>query len=95
MSEAPFITGWHDGLKGLAAVMKKEAAQAAVEAYVSEFPDSDAEYADPIEAQISDLLADLLHLAAAASLEPDVLVERALMHFYAEQAEEPSWPPTR
>ncbi|WP_371652888.1 MULTISPECIES: hypothetical protein [unclassified Streptomyces] len=90
MSEAPFITGRHDGQKGLAAVIKMEAAQAAVEAYVSEFPTGDGEYTEPVETQISDLLTDLLHLAAAESLDPDVLIERALMHFYAEQAEEPS-----
>lgn len=76
-------------------MIKMEAAQVAVEAYVSEFPTGDAECTDPIETQISDLLTDLFHLAAAESLNPDVLIERALMHFYAEQAEEPSWPPTR
>ncbi|GGS25844.1 hypothetical protein Snoj_04340 [Streptomyces nojiriensis] len=76
-------------------MIKMEAAQAAVEAYVDQFPDGDAEHTDPIETQISDLLADLFHLAAAESLNPDVLIERALMHFYAEQAEGPPWPPTR
>jgi hypothetical protein len=76
-------------------VIKKEAAQAAVEAYVSGFPLGDAEHTEPVETQISDLLADLLHLAASKSLDPDVLIDRALMHCYAEQAEEPSWPPTR
>jgi hypothetical protein len=63
-----------------------EAAQTAVEAYVSAFPLGDAEHTEPIETQISDLLADLLHLAASDGLDPEALLDRALLNFTAEQA---------
>jgi hypothetical protein len=66
-----------------------EAAQTAVEAYVSAFPLRDAEHTEPIDTQISDLLADLLHLAVSNGLDPEVLLDRALLNFTAEQAGEP------
>lgn len=66
-----------------------EAARVAVEAYVDQFPDGDWEHIESIETQISDLLADLYHLAVAEGLDYEVLVDRALLNFTAEQAGEP------
>ncbi|WP_033258644.1 MULTISPECIES: hypothetical protein [Kitasatospora] len=70
-------------------MIKIEAARAAVEAYVSRFPLGDWEYTEPIETQISDLLADLFHLASAEGLSHELLTDRALMNYLAEQAGEP------
>lgn len=44
---------------------------------------------EPFETVVTDLLADLFHLIASESEDPDVLVGRAFMHFQAEHNAEP------
>ena len=41
-----------------------------------------------LDTEISDLICDLLHHARASGLDPDLAIERALMHFEAEEQDE-------
>lgn len=43
--------------------------------------------ADDLEASISDLMADLLHLARLNNIDPDHIIDTAQMHFDAEMEE--------
>ena len=52
---------------------------------VAQYPDNDP---DDLSSSITDLVADLLHLAYQYGIEPDYVTHTAQMHYQAEAEEE-------
>jgi hypothetical protein len=62
-------------------MQKPEIAQIAVDAYAERVG---GESGEPLETQVADLMADLMHLLADNGHDPESVVSTATMHFHGE-----------